>query len=120
MTEKFDAAAKALEIEHLAKTNLDSQNDVNHSIESSVVDAESDRNLRLEFAQLQKNPEQLLAVGKELEKLSNENFSTLPNVYIKAHDGQMISLSFTPSAFDLKANRLPTSEVIALSQRQEH
>ena len=102
MTETFDAAAKALEIEHLAKTNLDSQHSDTHQIENSVIEGESDRNLRLQFTELKKNPEQLLAVGKELEKLASESFSTLPNVSIATKDGEVESITFNRSYFDLQ------------------
>ena len=43
MIEKCDAAAKALEIEHLAKTNIDSQYVADHEIENSVIVGQTDR-----------------------------------------------------------------------------
>jgi hypothetical protein len=96
MADTFDAHAKAIEIENIAKDVLDSQNDRATPIESSITFTESSQRLNQEFDQLKQHPDQLTAVGKELEKISQLWIGNLPNAHISAENGKMTSVEFSP------------------------
>ena len=75
--------------------------------------------MKQQFAELAKNPEQLLAVGKALENLSCESLSSLPNVHIKAKDGQIQTIYFTPSSLDPHARSFMANELIDIGKLEE-
>ncbi len=112
MAETFDAAATALEIEKTAKLALDNMYDFIHPIESGIAEGQAERQLNALFDGL-KDPLQLKSVGLELEKLSEENFSALPDVKIKAPDGNIKSISFDPSFWDFSCHRSYAEETMS-------
>ena len=96
MADDFNAHAKAIEIENIAKRVLDSQNDRATPIESSLNFAESSKRLSQEFGELKQHPDQLTAVGIELEKINQEWIGDLPRAQISAENGRMTSVEFSP------------------------
>jgi hypothetical protein len=103
MADTFDAPAKALELENLAKTYLDNIPG-DYPIEQTATREEAKLKLQSELNDLASNQPKFDAVGKELEKLSAYNFSTLPNVEIAALFGHVGQVTFKPSFWDLSAS----------------
>ena len=100
MAEYFNPAAKALELDELAKTIVDNKDNKIHPIESSAIFTAADQKMPADFAELKANPEHLAAVGKELEKLQLDTWSTMPSISIEATNGTMTSITFKPSHLD--------------------
>jgi hypothetical protein len=100
MTDQFDPRAKALEIETDVKSYLDHTGPRANAIEDNITATQALAKVHQEVDPLWKDRQQLHEVGKELEKLSNETFSTLPNVQIGFENGRVDTLNFTPSGWD--------------------
>jgi hypothetical protein len=101
MSAEFDARGEANKIENLAKAYMDAFGEEKSSpIEASAKEEQSRQAFVGEMVPPWNNPDHMQAVGKELEKLNQKWFSTLPNVTITADSGQVSSLTFTASPWD--------------------
>jgi hypothetical protein len=106
MAENFDPVSEAQKLETTVKLFID------HSgyqrvlqIEDSQTASAAQNQLVDQLSELWKNPEHLAAVGKELEKISSDLWSSLPNVAISATEGKVTQLEFTASNWDLPGSR---------------
>jgi hypothetical protein len=94
----FDAAKEATKIESLAKDLIHRQYDTSIDETSKKAMAADKTALEKELTHIWKNPNELKKVTLELEKITDDIFSSQPNVSFD-HDkkGNVTSMTFAPS-----------------------
>jgi len=100
MAEIFDPVSEALKLETTVKTFIDHSGHRSNPVEDSEIASTAQRQLDDQLSELWKNPEHLAAVGKQLEKINKDIWSSLPYADIEAVDGKITRLEFKGSAWD--------------------
>lgn len=95
MTDRFDAHAKALEIETTVKAYVDHAGSRSDSAQDGLLAEKALNDVGQQFFDLWKDPVQLAAVCHELKGLSGETSAQLPNVKIEGGVCQTGDLKFT-------------------------